>query len=128
MAEAFRVLNYSIDILVQCLAESSLASKEAVEGKLHRQYFAEYFASLEAKTIVVELDYFDRDFLEDYAAYYVRCFEQYSRTTTRLHFFDAEFTEDQFRETLSVPDAVLSPRVSKMAAMHWGVEFSTDSR
>jgi hypothetical protein len=108
MAEAFRVLNYSIDILVQCLAESSLASKEAVEGKLHRQYFAEYFAALEAKTIVVELDYFDRDFLEDYAAYYVRCFEQYSRTTIRLHFFDAEFTEDQFRETLSVPDAVLN--------------------
>ena len=72
---AFQVVAYSIDALVQCLAERSLATKEAIEGKLHRQYFDEYFTALETKTIIVELDYFDRDFLEDYAAYYVLCFE-----------------------------------------------------
>lgn len=97
---AFRVLIYSIDTLVDCLAEYSLATKEEVVQKLHRQYFSDYFFVLDAKTIVIEPYYIDHDFLEDFAAYYVRCFENYKRTTTRLHFFNTEFTEEQFRSVL----------------------------
>lgn len=40
-----------------------------------------------AKTLVVERDYIDRDYLDDYARYYSRCFENYERKCTRLHFF-----------------------------------------
>lgn len=104
----FRVLPYSIDVLVECLAEGSLASKEEVQRKLHRQYFSDYFSALSARTIVVEPGYVDHDFLEDFAAYYVRCFESYERTTTRLHFFSTDFTEDQFRQTLVDPAAGLN--------------------
>lgn len=74
---------------------------------MHRQYFSDYFSVLCAKTIVVEPDYVDHDFLEDFAAYYVRCFEPYKRTTTRLHFFSTDFTEDQFRQTLTDPASEL---------------------
>jgi hypothetical protein len=104
----FCVLAYNIDVLVECLAEASLASKEEVQRKLHRQYFSDYFSVLDAKTIVVEPNYVDHDFLEDFAAYYVRCFEKYERTTTRLHFFSTAFTEEQFRNTLINPAAELN--------------------
>jgi hypothetical protein len=53
-----------------------------VERKLHAEYFREYFAEIEARTIVVEQEYVDHDFLEDFAAYYARCFASYSRYCT----------------------------------------------
>lgn len=111
MAQPYRVIPYGTDTLTQCLADSSLASAEVVCGKLHYRYFSDYFSELDAKSIVVESDYVDHDYLEDYAAYYVRCFESYERCTTRLHFFSLEFTEPNFRDALTDPGAWLSPQL-----------------
>lgn len=94
---AFSVLPYSIDNLIQCFVDGSAdASVEKIAGKLHRIYFEEYFEKLVARTIVVEEGYTDRDYLEDYAAYYDRCFQDYGRKTHRLHFFDVDFDKDYF--------------------------------
>ncbi|WP_070886937.1 hypothetical protein [Pseudomonas argentinensis] len=94
---AFSVVPYSIDNLIQCLVRGSAkAPVDRISRKLHRTYFEEYFQALSAKTIVVETGYIDRDYLEDYAAYYDRCFENYDRKTLRLHFFDIEVDEDFF--------------------------------
>ena len=94
---AFSVLPYSIKTLIECFVSGSAgASHERIGGKLHRVYFEEYFKELGAKTIVVEEDYIDRDYLEDYAAYYDRCFQSYARRTLRLHFFDLAFDENYF--------------------------------
>ncbi len=71
-----------------------------IRGKLHLEYFSGYFGYLGAKFIVVERKYVDRDFLEDYAAYYVRCFDDYDRYCNRLHFFSCEIAEDQVRSVL----------------------------
>lgn len=109
MAQPYRVIPYGTDALTQCLADGSLASAEVVRGKLHYRYFSDYFSELDAKSIVVESDYVDHDYLEDYAAYYVRCFESYERGTTRLHFFSLEFTEANFRDALTDPGAWLKP-------------------
>lgn len=75
---------------------STFADEKWISKKLHLVYFKEYFEELGAKTIVVEEDYIDRDYLEDYAAYYDRCFQNYGRRTLRLHFFDLEFDEEVF--------------------------------
>jgi len=59
---------------------------------------------------VVENDYIDHDFLEDFAAYYVRCFSTYSKVCARLHFFNIEFTQGDFEEYLkSSADVKISP-------------------
>ena len=50
--------------------------------------------------MLVEESYVDRDYLEDFSAYYVRCFHPYERTCARLHFFTAAFTQDQFARLL----------------------------
>ncbi len=105
---AYHVIPYSFDALTNCFVENSEATYDTVVNKLHLAYFSEYFTKLEAGTIVVEKNYVDHDYLEDYAAYYVRCFERYERNTKRLHFFSKKFSEQQFRECLTNSDAALS--------------------
>lgn len=98
----FEVIPYSVDQLIRCFATGSqnLNTVAGVRAKLHLDYFSEYFGELEARTILVERDYVDRDYLEDYAAYYDRCFQDYSRRTQRLHFFSREFGHEDFERCL----------------------------
>jgi hypothetical protein len=53
---------------------------------------------------LVEEKYIDRDYLEDYAEYYVRCFKRYKAHCTRLHFFDKEISKEQFETVLKGGD------------------------
>ncbi|PKK82079.1 MAG: hypothetical protein CVT49_15635 [candidate division Zixibacteria bacterium HGW-Zixibacteria-1] len=98
MQTRFEVISYSIDALKRLLAKKSQPS--IIARKLHSIYFENYFSELNTKVIVVEYDYIDRDFLEDYAGYYVRCFHSYDRKCARLHFFGIEFTESDFKNLL----------------------------
>jgi len=50
-----------------------------------------------AKTMVIEKPYVDRHYLEEFGAYYYSSLRNGGATTTRIHFFDAEFN----REALS---------------------------
>ena len=79
-----------------------------VDAKQHIAYFKEYFEHLGARTIVVENDYVDRDWLEDFTSYYVRCFLPYERNCTRLHFFTHDFTHADFQALLSGADAPIT--------------------
>ena len=102
MAEsAYTVSSYSIGALKTLLAEKTGAESSVVDAKLHTVFFEEYFAALVTKTIVVEHDYVDRDYLEDFAAYYVRCFPVYKRFCTRLHFFTEAFNQEEFASVIS---------------------------
>jgi len=100
----FKVLQYSISELKGILADNSKASIHLIESKIYVVYFEEYFDTLKARTIIVEYNYVDRDFLEDFAAYYVRCFPDYKRYCTRIHFFDRLFTEDNFKDLISASE------------------------
>ena len=109
MANQLEVLTYSIEILRQLIAEKSKSSENVIGNKLHHHYFEGYCNDIGVRTIVVENGYIDHDFLEDFSAYYVRCFSPYQRVCTRLHFFNVDFTEEEFEEFLkSSPDANIS--------------------
>jgi hypothetical protein len=69
----YEIYSYSINKLKNILVEKSNASFETIERKLHSIYFENYFDYLQAKTILVENSYVDRDYMEDFAGYYVRC-------------------------------------------------------
>lgn len=97
----FEVYAYSIGELERLVCEKSESTREIVSAKLHRHYFEGYFSSIAARTIVVENDYVDRDFLEDYAAYYVRCFSDYRRKCARLHFFENTFDHQDLEKLLA---------------------------
>jgi len=84
---AYEVRPYSLEALVRLTAAlSGQNTPEEIRGKSQPAYLDEYFRHGGVKTIVVERGYVDRDYLEDYAAYYVRCFEPYDRYCSRLHF------------------------------------------
>lgn len=92
---------YSIARLLDELSCFADTSNEIVRSKFHALYFEHYFDALNAKTIVIEKEYIDHDYLEDYAAYYARCFQPYNRYCTRLHFFSCEFNENEFIELIA---------------------------
>ena len=52
---------------------------------------AAYLKQLGVSFYFVEREYVDKDFMEDYAYYYVRCFTPYKKTCRRVHFFGAGF-------------------------------------
>ena len=95
---AYSVRDYSNDQLIDLLSQHPGTSREIVCNRSHAGYLAEYFgpSGTNAKTILVENEYIDRDFLEDYSSYYVRCFRDYASTCKRLHFFAVKITEAMF--------------------------------
>jgi hypothetical protein len=65
-------------------------------------YLESHLGKLKAKTIVVEFKYIDKDYLEDFAAYHVRCFGNYPQICKRLHFFACEFEQESFQSLLEI--------------------------
>jgi hypothetical protein len=98
----FEIKDYSFDNFLDILAnkEVSCSSGNVIKKKLHTAYFKEYFNQIETKTILVEFEYVDKDYLEDFSAYYVRSFKPYKRFCSRLHFFSINFDNNNFVELL----------------------------
>ncbi len=106
----YAVVTYTFDALMRAIEESAEADGDFVRGKRHADFFKEYFTKLDAGTMVIERAYVDRDYLEDYSAYYVRCFPGYERFCTRLHFFKTRFTEADLDALLRVEPSEVSER------------------
>ncbi len=51
------------------------------------QYLRWYLADLDAKTVLVEPAYFDRDYLSEFAAFYCTSAAGYANVCRRLHYF-----------------------------------------
>lgn len=105
---AFRVVKYSISALRQLLDEKAHKGS-IVSNKAHAVYLDEYLQRLGTKTLLIEEEYVDKHYVEDYAGYYSRCFEDYKRKCARIHFFKSAFSEADFEGMLQakVPDASL---------------------
>ena len=100
MAE-FHIFDYSITNLKALFQKYSKTPAQNLSAKIHLTYFEEYFKVLDAKTILVEFPYVDHDYLEDFSAYYVKCFKEYDRFCTRLHFFSIPFSDEDFSKLLT---------------------------
>jgi len=59
-------------------------------------YIYNYLNDLEAKSVLLEAEYVDKDYLEDYSRYYVKCFTRYGERCARLHFFKEKITHSDF--------------------------------
>lgn len=96
--DSFEIRRFTSDNLSDALRTDRYLPTEAAERRA--SYLYEYLDHLGAQTIIVEREYVDGDYLEDFAAYYVRCFKGYSRFCNRLHFFSSEVDEDKFLEAV----------------------------
>lgn len=112
----FEVHPYSLDTLIKLTASLSRQNTRAdIQAKSHPEYLNHYFEHVGVKTIVAERRYVDRDYLEDFAAYYVRCFQPYDRYCARLHFFSKPFGRRKFENLLSA-DPNSAPMIALRAS------------
>lgn len=64
-------------------------------------YIFRYLEEIGAKSVVLEYDYIDKDYLDDYSKFYVRRFNSSGHTCSRLHFFSEELDHQQLEKLLS---------------------------
>ena len=98
------VVPYSKDYLIDLVRyKTGWDQRNEVSEKIQLTYLCSYLEvnHIAAKTIVVESEYVDRHYLEDYAEYYARCFASHPRKCTRIHFFSNDFDEYDFTDALA---------------------------
>lgn len=57
---------------------------EEMGNSLQSQYLCRYLIPLHVKTVIVEYNYIDKDYLLDYSFFYSRSFESHERFTTPI--------------------------------------------
>lgn len=102
---AFKVSSFSDETFFSAFESDLLTINQA---KKHRRvaYLYGYLKDIGALTVVEEADYTDRDYLEDFAHYYVRSFRPYKRRCRRLHFFSRVFSSEQFLSWIVATESV----------------------
>lgn len=86
----FDLLAFSEAALYDGLA-NDFAPSSSIAIARQAQYLFGYLNDLKATTIIIEREYIDGDYLEDYSSYYVSCFDRYGNRCKRLHFFSCDF-------------------------------------
>lgn len=79
---------------------------EEMGNSLQSQYLNRYLTPLNAKTVIVEYNYIDKDYLLDYSFFYSRAFESHERFTTRLHFFSEAFSKKRFKRIFEMDEEI----------------------
>lgn len=93
----FEVSAFNEAALFNALSNRNCGAKE-VAAQSRARYLFDYLNTIGAKTLVVEHGYTDGDYLEDFASYYVRCFQDYEKRCKRLHFFGAIFDDAEIKQ------------------------------
>lgn len=72
-----------------------------LRGSPQGQYLRSYLADLDAKTVLVEPAYFDRDYLSEFAAFYCTSAAGYPNVCRRLHYFSQQVDRNAFERAVS---------------------------
>ncbi len=71
-----------------------------IYSKRQVDYAFRYLNDLKAKSVVLEMEYVDKDYLDDFSQYYVRRFNGRGHKCARLHFFSSVFSHEEINDTL----------------------------
>ncbi len=93
---SYQLLEFSSANLFGALSNNRCDRNE-VAANPRAQYLVRYLHDVSAKWIVVEKNYTDGDYLDDFASYYARCFASYKSRCKRLHFFACDLDEKSFQ-------------------------------
>jgi hypothetical protein len=96
----FEIKQFNKENFYSKLSNSEL-SHEEVKSHPHAVYLLTYLRKIEAKIIVVELDYTDIDYLDDYSNYYSTCYSKYPRSCKRIHFFSEKISRNELLQMLT---------------------------
>ncbi|MDR1980663.1 MAG: hypothetical protein LBQ39_03450 [Tannerellaceae bacterium] len=81
---------------------NGLIDDKQSESNKRFDYLDDYLGQngIGVQTVVFEFDYIDKDYTEDYARFYSRCFRHYPSKCIRLHFFTDLFDKAEFKRYL----------------------------
>ena len=99
----FEISPFNLSNFLKCLEnDNQLLEPNTVKSKRQTDYLYNYLKSseLDCQTIVIEYEYVDVDFLDDYVEYFAKCFYPYNRFCKRLHFFSNQFSESEYQDIL----------------------------
>ena len=109
----YEVLPFSHESVCEALA-NKLASREMLLNEPKTIYLGGYLKAIGAETIIVEHDYIDGDYLDDYSQYYAKCFQGYNRKCNRLHFFSTPVSSQELGSAVTgSPDESQCDRLRK---------------
>ena len=108
MDESYGILEYTETNFFNYIAHKTQSSYLEVSYKRQISYFVNYLnyhkTTQQTKLFFIyENEYVDQHYLDDYSAYYSKCFYPYDKTCARIHFFTSEqekITSAQLREEL----------------------------
>jgi hypothetical protein len=96
----YGILEYEANSFLSYLSYHTNTPLEDIKKKRQITYLDNYLQHFKGNNkkifYIFENEYVDQHYLDDYAAYYVRCFYPYKKTCIRIHFFatDCCFTEN----------------------------------
>jgi len=101
------VVEFNKDYLIELVRyKTGWDQRNEVSDKTQLNYLCNYLAheQIGCTTILVEDEYIDRHYLEDYSEYYARCFPSHPRKCCRVHFFKETFSQQHFISGLADND------------------------
>ncbi|WP_368524854.1 hypothetical protein [Enterobacter asburiae] len=97
----YLICKFERQTLTNLVKESFKTEFPDIFHKKQIEYIHRYLKDLNCITVILEFDYIDKDYLEDYARYYVKGFNNSGYKTARLHFFSLEFDHSNIDRHLS---------------------------
>jgi hypothetical protein len=94
------VFSYCLNTLVIQFAKYSNQYFDVVYKKPHTIFIDRILTRLSCASIVVEHNYVDRDYLEDYVQFHAASFSAPPRICARLHFFSRDLTGNGFESII----------------------------
>lgn len=95
----YKEVNNIIDFLKR--KDIDFINDEPTSENKHFNYIDGYFREIGVETIVFELNYVDKDYLEDFSNYYSRCYKDYRKKCIRLHCFNKPISNKRFKSILA---------------------------
>lgn len=96
----YLICEFEKQTLTNLVKESFNTDFPDIFHKKQIDYIYRYLKDLGCLTVILEFDYIDKDYLEDYARYYVKGFNNSGGKTARLHFFSSKFDHSNIENYL----------------------------
>ena len=98
---SFLICQFSELTLGNLIKETFDSSFPDIISKVQIKYIYRYLSNIKAKSILLEKEYLDKDYLEDYSRYYIKSFNNNGYLSARLHFFSEEINHNYINSCLS---------------------------
>jgi hypothetical protein len=99
MNKYYDIFTYTSENLAFSLCNSFVNSDD-IKKKVQYHFFIEYLESQNAKTIIIEYNYFSKIYIDSFLPLYQKGFLEFSKQCKRVHFFSIEILEDEFKELI----------------------------